>query len=50
MNGADIILMIMVTAAFIRAVVKCIRSKKQGTGCCGSCGNCSECIYGRNKS
>jgi len=41
MNTIDFILLAVIAAAFITAVVFCIRRKKQGMGCCGGCENCS---------
>ena len=41
MNTIDILLIAVISAAFIAAVTVCIRNKKQGKGSCG-CG-CEHC-------
>lgn len=43
MNTIDILLIAVISAAFIAAVTVCIRNKKQGKGCGGCCGDCSAC-------
>ncbi|EGC02730.1 MULTISPECIES: hypothetical protein [Ruminococcus] len=44
MNAADIILIVLITAAVIGAVVHCVKKKGScNCGCCtGSCPNCKK--------
>ena len=42
MNLIDIVLIAVIAAAFILAVVSCIRQKKKGS-CCGNCSDCNGC-------
>ncbi|MBR1384948.1 MAG: FeoB-associated Cys-rich membrane protein [Ruminococcus sp.] len=48
MNTADIILIILIAAAFLGAVVLCIHRKKHGKGCCGGRTGCAGCSYAEN--
>ncbi|MBP3218588.1 MAG: FeoB-associated Cys-rich membrane protein [Lachnospiraceae bacterium] len=41
MNSWDLILALAVLAAFIFAVIHCIRIRKRGGSCCGDCGHCT---------
>lgn len=45
MNIVDIILIVLIAAAFLAAVTVCIRSKKDGRGCGGNCSGCIGCRY-----
>ena len=47
MNAADIILIVLICAAFCAAVIKCVKRKKDG-GCCGECGCCGKNCAGKS--
>lgn len=44
MNTADIILTVLIAAAFIAAVVRCIKNHRSGK-CCGECHSCTGCPH-----
>lgn len=45
MNAVDIVLLILIAAAFITAMAVCIRNRKKGGGCSGCCADCRGCAY-----
>ena len=50
MNAVDILLIILIAAAFISAVVFCIINRKRGKNCCGNCDGCNGCCNAGNKN
>ncbi|MCI8458858.1 MAG: hypothetical protein HFE46_04265 [Clostridia bacterium] len=51
MSAAHIVVIAVLSAAFVAAVIGIVVSKVRGKGCCGGCGSdgCAGCPHARRK-